>query len=379
LKYSTEGPRNPDKGSADCSSTVNWAYQKTFNNNHPYGAAGGNTNPTTIGFYYNNDDFATVDMAKNVNPRAYNSSTGGPNLNNLQPGDVVLYSRNKDYTAGRAYRIGHVALYKGDGQVISHGADDGPRIVNLTGNNEYIMARRYVPFLTGAYNYNSAQEFIAEQAAKQQTSTTQIPESNATTSSNSNNTTSSSNLAGLEYLPSDIGSLSSTTEPVKPITGYTYGGTDTLPELPAGAGSGLVRYNIAQDGYNTIRRKHKSAKSVLGGSSGLVNLSKYTAARKAKYYMQTLNDMRGGDSGIGNEVLIPLIKGIISLLTNVSANSDQIKEAVVVLNKILEKTGTSPSINSTDMYATEKHIGADETDETIMEMQKLLQNLASGA
>jgi hypothetical protein len=31
------------------------------------------------------------------------------------------------------------------------------------------------------------------------------------------------------------------------------------------------------------------------------------------------------------------------------------------------------------MYATEKHIGADETDETIMEMQKLLQNLASGA
>jgi cell wall-associated NlpC family hydrolase len=374
LDYSMDGPRDPSKGSADCSSTVNWVYKNVL------GTDVGNTTYAM----YTDPDLSTIDMATGLSKSSYNNRTSGPNLNNLQPGDVVLYSRNGSYTSGRDYKIGHVSMYMGDGKVLSHGGGKGPVVRDLTGDTTYVMARRYTPFVNNTYNHSDevmantagapySSSKAAELEAQRQKELEQAYRTGAYVGQDTSTSSTSSSTSSYDSSKPDSANN------IKPINAFSNNDKYAPPLPETGSGSGLVRYNIAQDGYNSVTRRHRGAKSVFGGSSGLVNLSKYTAARKAKYYMQTLNDLRGGDSGIGNEVLIPLIKGIISLLTNVSANSDQIKEAVVVLNKILEKTGTSPSINSTDMYATEKHIGANETDETIMEMQKLLQNLASGA
>ena len=82
---------------------------------------------------------------------------------------------------------------------------------------------------------------------------------------------------------------------------------------------------------------------------------------------------------MGNEAMMALIKGIISLLSNVSANSDQIKEAVVVLNKILEATSGNSRDMDVDMSTTASDINLDDTDSTIREMQQLLNSLAAGA
>jgi hypothetical protein len=143
-----------------------------------------------------------------------------------------------------------------------------------------------------------------------------------------------------------------------------------------GRGSGL--YNVAQAGYNTINRQHKHARSVFGGGSGVVNLSKLSESSRNRY-ISALKQYAGSGS-MGNEAMMALIKGIISLLSNVSANSDQIKEAVVVLNKILEATsnGSSGTTNNTTNISA-GDLNVDDTDNTIREMQQLLNNLAAGA
>ena len=142
-----------------------------------------------------------------------------------------------------------------------------------------------------------------------------------------------------------------------------------------GKGSGL--YNVAQAGYNTINRQHKHARSVFGGGSGVVNLSKLSEASRARY-ISALQQYAGGGA-MGNDAMITLIKGIISLLSNVSANSDQIKEAVVVLNKILEVSGGGGNDIDIQMSSAASDMEVDDTDKTIREMQQLLNNLAMGA
>ena len=142
-----------------------------------------------------------------------------------------------------------------------------------------------------------------------------------------------------------------------------------------GGGSGL--YNIAQAGYNTINRQHRHARSVFGGGSGVVNLSKLSEASRARY-ISALQQYAGGGA-MGNEAMMTLIKGIISLLSNVSANSDQIKEAVVVLNKILEVSSGGGNDIDIQMSSAASDMEVDDTDKTIREMQQLLNNLAMGA
>ena len=111
IKYSMEGPRNPEKGSADCSSTVNWAIQKAGGPN-----IGGNTasqyeNPALKTVWYNNGNYA------NELPP------------NIKKDDILFFSRPQyDYTAGRKDRVGHIEMYAGDGQMIGHGGGMGPKL-----------------------------------------------------------------------------------------------------------------------------------------------------------------------------------------------------------------------------------------------------------
>ena len=138
LKYDQSGPRNPDKGSADCSSTVNWAYKNVL------GASIGNN---TLEMFNNSTNMSAIDRATGVSQNGYNSSTSGPNLSNLQPGDIMLFSRNGDFAKGRPYQVGHVSMYAGDGKALSHGSDGGPRLVNVANDGTYLLSKRYNDFL----------------------------------------------------------------------------------------------------------------------------------------------------------------------------------------------------------------------------------------
>ena len=115
LKYSMKGPRNPDKGSADCSSTVQWAVKNAT------GIDIGGSTPAQ----YNNPNLSTV---------WYGNGQYAETLpNGVKPGDVLFFSRPaSSYTTGRADRVGHVGIYEGDGKMIHHGGSGyGPTEKNV--------------------------------------------------------------------------------------------------------------------------------------------------------------------------------------------------------------------------------------------------------
>ena len=323
LSYSMSGPRDPDQGSADCSSTVNWAYNKVL---------GTNIGGTTLALM-KTGNMSTIDMS---NLPETGGTGSGPDLSKLMPGDIVLLSRpTSSFTSGRPFRVGHVEMYMGDGKTIGHGSGNGPKVRNIE-SDKYIMARRFNDFI----------DF-----------------------ENASNTASPYNSPA----PSAIANYQSQEGQWKDneMAGYA-----EWKAAQSGSGSGL-RYNIAQDGLNTINRKHKRSRSAFGGASGIVNLSKYSASRKAKYY----RDLRGGAFGGDDdrEVLIGLIKGIISLLSNVSANSDKINEVVGAVNNLASVTNNQQlSANINELAAT--GLGTDlQTETALKDMTKLLNQLASGA
>lgn len=110
LKYSMSGPRNPDAGSSDCSSTVRWAIKK----------AGGPDIGGSTPEQYSNSNLADV---------WYNNGGYCSKLpDNIQPNDVLFFSRpTSDYTKGRKDRVGHIELYEGNGKMIGHGGGMGPK------------------------------------------------------------------------------------------------------------------------------------------------------------------------------------------------------------------------------------------------------------
>ena len=134
LSYSMEGPRDPEKGSADCSSTVNWAYKKVT------GTDIGNSTDAII----NNGNTEVVDLANNMDINSGGSNSSGPTESKLMPGDILLYSRpDSGYSAGRKYRVGHVEMYVGNGNRIGHGGGQGPKVSSISKDaNHYIEARR---------------------------------------------------------------------------------------------------------------------------------------------------------------------------------------------------------------------------------------------
>ena len=377
LEYSMSGPRDPNKGSADCSSTVGWAYKNVL------GIDIG-TNTEAI---LRSNALSTIDQSD----LPYQGGTGsGPNLSNLQPGDLILSSRPKgDYTKGRPYRVGHVEMYIGDGQTIGHGGPGLGPVVKPIETAKYIMGRR-------------ANDLVNEDSLRNQgysNSMDMAGNNGIQARINSNNLTSKGYTAADEskniITPTETTAapnvLENVQEPTTPNlvdmfgtnNGLAYnsnlgnklGGKETFGAIAnnIASGSGLT-YNIAQDGLNTIRRKHKSSKSAFGGGSGIYNLSKFSKYRKNKYY----KDLRGGASLTGEddkEILIAMIKGIITLLSNVSANSDKIGD---IASAIGDMNSASSQNFGTSINALKNDVGIRDTDETIEQMKNLLNNLAAG-
>lgn len=125
LAYS-QSQRNPDYGSGDCSSTVQWAYKNVL----------GVDPGSWTGAQETDSDLYTV--ANDVNDPS-----------KLQPGDLILYRKG-----GRST---HVEMYAGNNQMIGHGGGSngttpGPTVKNLMqnmGSQSVAMVRRWVGFQNG--------------------------------------------------------------------------------------------------------------------------------------------------------------------------------------------------------------------------------------
>lgn len=141
LEYSMSGARNPEKGSADCSSTVQWAVKK---------ALGVDIGGSTLAQYSNN----------NMHTIWYANGKRSTNLEQLEeaglrPNDILLFSRpNAKHSVGRPDRVGHVEMYAGNGQMIGHpgGSGLGPKLRDIKFNSDGpIMVRRI-----NGYEYSGA-------------------------------------------------------------------------------------------------------------------------------------------------------------------------------------------------------------------------------
>ena len=117
------GPsRNPDDGYADCSSTVQWAYQKVLGKDVGGWTGAQETSPET------------VQVATDVNDQS-----------KLQLGDLLLYRRNGNSS--------HVEMYYSTDKMIGHGGPGaGPTVKPLaqdTGTQQVAMVKRYKDFVEG--------------------------------------------------------------------------------------------------------------------------------------------------------------------------------------------------------------------------------------
>lgn len=124
IAYSMTGPRDPEQGSADCSSTVQWAYKKIM----------GKDIGSWTGAQETSNNTSFIDKPHST--RAFDESK-------LQLGDILLYGQNAQK---------HVEMYYGDGKVIGHGGPDkGTKVRDIgsvhTGNNW--SAKRLKEFMPG--------------------------------------------------------------------------------------------------------------------------------------------------------------------------------------------------------------------------------------
>ncbi len=122
LVYDMEGPRDPEKGSADCSSTVRWAYLKAT------GLDLGNTSQAQAKSKY-------LEVVADAGGRnQYFDAQHIPE--DLRRNDVLFFMRKRCNGD-----IGHVGLYIGNGQYIDHGSGMGPKVKTLNGSKEQGLTR----------------------------------------------------------------------------------------------------------------------------------------------------------------------------------------------------------------------------------------------
>lgn len=139
IAYSMTGPRDPDQGSADCSSTVQWAYKNVT----------GKDIGSWTGAQEQSSETTFVDQPHMS--REFDESK-------LQLGDILLYGQN----AGS-----HVEMYAGNGKVIGHGGPgNGPIIRDISSvhkdRNDRWSAKRLASFASG----KGSGIFVSQKASK---------------------------------------------------------------------------------------------------------------------------------------------------------------------------------------------------------------------
>ena len=303
IAYSQTGPRNPDNGSADCSSTVNWAYKSVLGQNI------GNTTDQIL----RSSNTETIDLA-NLDPVKGGQNSSGPNINRLMPGDLLLYSRpSSSGTVGRPYRVGHVEMYVGNGQRIGHGGgksgnEYGPKITDISrDSSRYILAKR----LKG----------ITDE------SRTPIKSVSRVFSSGGNN----------YYLYGD-GSSSKVSAAGSGILSY-----DDYTNLSAGSSGLLLKRNPSNKIYG--RRSAEQSKNVYSG--GASNLSSIINTLSDTIDSRSANVRSNGSSG---EKLLEVLIKLLERIADKNSPTDQI---LTLLQQYLPNIVTS-SNNAEEMSNANK-------------------------
>lgn len=285
LSYSMKGDRNPEKGNADCSSTIRWAIRKATNDNIDIG---GNTSaqyssPFLMDVAYNNG----------------NEITKLPD--NIQENDLLFYRRMKDYTKGRKDRIGHIEMYNGNGEMIGHGGPGyGPTIKNATTKQLMKVSR-----VVGLDNYLT----FAKQTAGDTIPVNSIDMSNG--GQGDGGDTNGSSLS--------INSQGSIAEGANNIVG-------NINNNLSGKGSGLLKsHRLLLANRNNNKTKQTSIiqmKPILSGGastikpSGILNNSK-------KYTKSTPISNINNPYGISKETAL-MLKTIITLIESIVTNTSNI-------------------------------------------------------
>lgn len=281
LKYDMKGARNPDKGSADCSSTVNWAYKKIT------GTDIGNDTASIL----NNKNTEVVDLASNMDPNNGGKQSSGPNVSKLMPGDLLLYSRpDSGYSAGRKYRVGHVEMYVGNGNRIGHGGPGlGPNVTPITKDaNRYIEAKR----LKGITDGDSGQNVASMKADR------------------ANMSAAGSGLIPMSY--QDIANAS-------------------------GGSSGILM-NARIDSRNNIVRSNKAVALTPRGFSG--GASDMTEATRTML-TNISNTTKSNSKGISPEVVTRLIESITTILNRIADNTAPVSQIYQALVAYMQSGGDS--------------------------------------
>lgn len=178
------------RGSGDCSSTVQWAYKKALNIDP------GSTTRSQI-ISANGMDVDT---------------SSSPQLNNLQIGDLLFFSKENSDT------VGHVEMYAGNGQLIGHGSGIGPKIKTISNYMAYIKKAKKKYLKTRRWIHENA-NITAINAANAST-VVNSQSSDAIVSSDSTNSSSGFDIFG--KIASFIGEASS-----RLMTGFSTGKFDS--------------------------------------------------------------------------------------------------------------------------------------------------------
>lgn len=208
IKYSME-QRDIDKGIGDCSTFTKWAMKKYF------GIDIGNNCDMQLG-----ENLGKVVDYSGVGINGETAGARGPNISALKPGDLIYYSSSRrPWNAGRPFRIAHVEMYIGNGQVIGQtttkgkgkGSDpNGPWVHDINDPNlgTFLAAKRYIGQTEGTAKYAVDPKAVTAQ------------QSSVSTSQGTSTATGSrggGKASGVSY-------TASKTETTKTVHGYTASG-----------------------------------------------------------------------------------------------------------------------------------------------------------
>lgn len=290
LRYDRKGDRNPEKGNADCSSTVRWAIEKATNNNIDIG---GNT--------------AAQYDSKYLKDVAYNNGSELTKLpDDIQENDLLFYKRNKDWTIGRKDRIGHVEMYNGNGEMIGHGGGSdgktlGPTIKKATTKNLMKVSR-----IVGLDNYLTF--------AKQTTGDI-IP-------SNSVNMSNDGEGDGGDVINTSKFSIDSSM-----IAENANSNINNISDNLSGKGSGLLKsHKLLLMNNNNYRRPTNNralqTKPILSG--GASNIKPSGILNNTKVYTKSTPISNNNNPyGISKETAL-MLKTIITLIESIVTNTSNI-------------------------------------------------------
>ena len=268
------------------------------------------------GSIINSSNTEWIDLANGIDKKLGGTHGSGPTLSRLMPGDIMLYSRpDGSYNIGRPYRVGHVEMFIGDGKREGHGGGTGPKISAYNSDSGSYIGAKRLKGIA-----------IAEQSI-----------ANDTTKVASKNTNTTLTAMG---------------------SGLLKGTPRTLPS------------------YNQVLSGGASNIKYSGSNARVVDLSKMNSRQKKRVMQQMVSRMNGGASniagtGVNNDTM--------SLLMNISQNSDSIVQIVQLLGKMAELIAASGQATANAAASS----GSSDTetvgsDPSFQQMFEVLNSLASG-